>query len=193
MGWPHVHVLTAPRPTESIMKRIAVSYSLQVTQVTCAMPVRPQWHVCRYLGLRRVAVESSAMRPAPTFLSFTHYFSVLTNGFFTGCKAELAFRNDCPVSLVPHPYQQTSVQSACGLYRKLDLPSFHLNRMPRNAMASMTSILAIGNNPCLRRSGHGAVLVSASTVARGTRGICSRLEAEVLKVVSIKAFMSDAS
>ena len=121
MGWPHVHVLTAPRPTESIMKRIAASYSLQVTQVTCAMPVRPQWHVCRYLGLRRVAVESSAMRPAPTFLSFTHYFSVLTNGFFTGCKAELAFRNDCPVSLVPHPYQQTSVQSACGLYRKLDL------------------------------------------------------------------------
>ncbi len=76
---------------------------------------------------------------------------------------------------------QCRVRAACTA----SSTSFHLNRMPRNAMASITSILAFGNNPCLRRRGHGAVLVSASTVARGTHGICSRLEAEVLKVVSI--------
>ena len=188
MGWPHVQVLTAPRPTESIMKRIAVGYSQLPTSDTSReqMPVRPQ------CVTPAAPVPNPPRAPAPTstFLSFTQYFSVLTSNFqhMVHCKAELLFRNDCPVSgatplTVGTPPHTADLSAECmrPVPQARPLP-------PRNAMASMTSILAIGNNPCLRRSGHGAVLVIASTVARDTRGICSRLEAEVLKVVSISSF-----
>jgi hypothetical protein len=114
MGWPHVQVLTAPRPTESIMKRIAVGYSQLPTSDTSReqMPVRPQCarlpHLCR---IRRGAA------PAPTFLSFTHYFSVLTsNKWFTArrnCFSVMIVR-----FLVPHPSptHHHTLQTECRVH-----------------------------------------------------------------------------
>jgi hypothetical protein len=70
MGWPHVQVLTAPRPTESIMKRIAVGYSQLPTSDTSReqMPVRPQCARLPYLCRIRRA------RASPYFPQFYSLF-----------------------------------------------------------------------------------------------------------------------